>query len=344
MRGPLEVTDMVLLVQTFCRSHPQCFACPRLCNSFKQTRGPFVRYICLDSTHFSFPGSLLRRKFIACIPPRMEGFPAQERKSVSSAMSTSGRSDGCSFPAKPISTNDFRNIESNSSKGDFAKVRKKGGKKEGKGKISENKIDALGRLMTKILRHKAKQLRLNIRSDGFVEVNELLNLREKTFARIPLCSHSLDDVKEAVKNDNKQRFTLLEENGRLLIRANQGHSIDVINSEDLFKPITSVEEVPVCVHGTYKKNLDSILKNGLSRMQRRHVHFATGLPHDDGVISGMRGNCDILIHLDVEKALKDGMKLYLSDNNVLLTEGFDGIVPTSYLKKIETWPDRKQIF
>lgn len=43
----------------------------------------------------------------------------------------------------------------------------------------------------------------------------------------------------------------------------------------------------VCVHGTYKKNLESILKSGLNRMTRLHVHFSSGLPTDGGVISGM---------------------------------------------------------
>ena len=38
-----------------------------------------------------------------------------------------------------------------------------------------------------------------------------------------------------------------------------------------------------------------------------------------------------------------GMKLYISDNKVILTEGFDGVVPVEYFEKIESWPDRKLI-
>jgi 2'-phosphotransferase len=60
----------------------------------------------------------------------------------------------------------------------------------------------------------------------------------------------------------------------------------------------------VCVHGTYTKFMDQIWEQGLKRMNRNHIHFATGLPEEDGVISGMRGSADILIYLDVEKALK----------------------------------------
>ena len=41
------------------------------------------------------------------------------------------------------------------------------------------------------------------------------------------------------------------------------------------------------MHGTYKKNLESILQSGLKRMSRLHVHFSSGLPTDGEVISGM---------------------------------------------------------
>lgn len=31
----------------------------------------------------------------------------------------------------------------------------------------------------------------------------------------------------------------------------------------------------------------------------------------------------------------DGMKLYRSENDVILTEGFDGIIPKEFFKKVE---------
>ncbi|XP_042505075.1 tRNA 2'-phosphotransferase 1 [Macadamia integrifolia] len=213
----------------------------------------------------------------------------------------------------------------------------------GGGGPGKDRIDALGRLLTRVLRHMASELNLNIRSDGYVKVNDVLNLNMKTFAGIPLSSHTVDDIREAVRKDNKQRFSLMEENGELFIRANQGHTIETIESESLLKPILSAQEVPVCVHGTYKKNLESILQSGLKHMTRLHVHFSSGLPMDGDVISGMRRNVNVLIFLDVRKALEDGMKLYISDNKVILTEGFDGVVPIKYFEKIESWPDRQPI-
>ncbi len=54
-------------------------------------------------------------------------------------------------------------------------------------------------------------------------------------------------------------------------------------------------------------------------MARNHIHFAPGMPTEEGVISGMRGTCDIYIQIDMEAAVKDGIKFYISSNNVILT-------------------------
>ncbi|KAL5728095.1 2'-phosphotransferase [Ranunculus cassubicifolius] len=264
--------------------------------------------------------------------------------------SSSVSSLGNKFQSLDISENIKRNLStsahsrrSNDGGGGrgLADERRSGGGRGGGN--TKDKIDALGRLLTRILRHMASELQLNMRSDGYVKVADLLRLNLKTFANIPLRSHTVDDIKEAVRKDNKQRFGLLEENGELLIRANQGHTVTTIESESLLKTILSAEEAPICVHGTYKRNLESILQSGLKRMKRLHVHFSRGLPSDGGVISGMRRDVNVLIFLNVRKALEDGMKLYISENKVILTEGFDGVVPVKYFDKIETWPKRESL-
>ncbi|XP_048637060.1 tRNA 2'-phosphotransferase 1-like [Brassica napus] len=148
---------------------------------------------------------------------------------------------------------------------------------------------------------------------GFVKVGDLLELNLKTSANVQLKSHTVDEIRETVESDK------------------------------LLKPILSPEEVPVCVHGTYKKNLESILASGLKRMNRLHVHISCGLPTDGEVISGMRRDVNVLIFLDIKKALEDGIAFYISDNKVILTEGVDGVVPVDYFQKIESWPSRQPI-
>ncbi|CAL5211056.1 unnamed protein product [Lathyrus oleraceus] len=267
-------------------------------------------------------------RFFASLPPPMDinNNVYNNTNSYARATPSSGNGRGRAF--------DTRNDR------ERTRGRGGGGGASGSGK---DKIDALGRLLTRILRHMASELKLNMRSDGYVNVKDLLKLNLKTLANIPLRSHTIDDIREAVRKDNKQRFSLLEENGELLIRANQGHTTTAVETESLLKPILSAEEFPVCVHGTYRRNLDSILSSGLKRMKRLHVHFSRGLPTDGEVISGMRRDVNVLIFLDVRKALEEGIKLYISDNKVILTEGFEGVVPSKYFQKIESWPERKPI-
>ncbi len=57
------------------------------------------------------------------------------------------------------------------------------------------------------------------------------------------------------------------------------------------------------------------VNEGLRCMKRLLVQFSYGLP----IISGMRQDVNVLIFLDVNKALEEGMKLYISDNEVIYT-------------------------
>ena len=105
-------------------------------------------------------------------------------------------------------------------------------------------------------------------------------------------------------------------------------------------PITSAEEYPTVIHGTNFSAWKLIAKDpkGLSKMKRNHIHFATGLLGEEGVISGMRYSCTVLIYLDFEKALKEGVQFFKSENGVVLTEGVkgEGYLPKEYFSKVVT--------
>ncbi|KAK7074465.1 tRNA 2'-phosphotransferase 1, partial [Halocaridina rubra] len=142
------------------------------------------------------------------------------------------------------------------------------------------------------------------------------------------------ELKSLVAECPKQRFQLKEdENGDLLIKANQGHTIEVENPE--LEEVTSETDLSCVVHGTYYKSWSSIKKEGLSRMKRTHIHFAPGIPGDSLVVSGIRSSCQIYIYIDIPQALQDGFKFYRSDNNVLLCRGNDaGFLPCRYFQKV----------
>ena len=58
----------------------------------------------------------------------------------------------------------------------------------------------------------------------------------------------------------------------------------------------------------------------------------------------MRSSSQILIFVDVQKALDAGIKFYLSDNGVVLTAGNDkGFLTPEFFSRVETAADRKPL-
>lgn len=79
-------------------------------------------------------------------------------------------------------------------------------------------------------------------------------------------------------------------------------------------------------------------------MTRNHVHMAIGYPGDNQVISGMRQICNVFIEIDVENAMKDGMKFYISKNKVILSSGFNKVIPPRYFKLVTNKKRTKVLF
>lgn len=70
-------------------------------------------------------------------------------------------------------------------------------------------------------------------------------------------------------------------------------------------------------------------------MKRQHIHFAIGEYGSGVVISGMRSSAQVLIYLDVEAALQDGIPLFISENKVVLSPGNEqGVIPSKYFKYV----------
>jgi 2'-phosphotransferase len=153
-----------------------------------------------------------------------------------------------------------------------------------------------------------------MRSDGFALVSDILQLER-------FKQSSEREIRAVVDADAKSRFALSEIDGRLFIRANQGHSMgDVVKSEELLTPITAadVDRFPLVLHGTYHKAFENIATEGLKPMARTHVHCSQGLPGADGVISGMRPDTQIVIVVDLAACVRDGLPCFVSANGVVM--------------------------
>jgi len=160
-------------------------------------------------------------------------------------------------------------------------------------------------------------------------------------------------LEQIVKEDAKMRYHLLfEPQGNVAessarvnpdcwwIRANQGHSLKDVKLDHA--PLTDSGQVPMAVHGTTHNAWNSIQNRGLSRMTRQHIHLAQGVG-GSGVVSGMRNSSEVLIFVDLERAMKAGVKFVLSSNGVVLTEGDEkGFLHPQFFRRVET-KDRRPI-
>ncbi|KAL2716793.1 tRNA 2'-phosphotransferase 1 [Vespula squamosa] len=99
-----------------------------------------------------------------------------------------------------------------------------------------------------------------------------------------LSGFTLEDIKKVVDTNEKKRFILNENNGIWKIKATQGHSINEINNLPL-------------------KPLD-------------HVDF--DIIHGLDFICGLRKSADIYIYIDFEKAKRDGLRFFESENEIIL--------------------------
>ncbi|CAM5166062.1 unnamed protein product [Natator depressus] len=196
----------------------------------------------------------------------------------------------------------------------------------------------LSKALSYVLRHGAAQLGLEMGADGFLDVAALLSLPR--FGGV-----SVADVRHVVETNEKCRFALRPHpsDGRLQIRANQGHSLQQVSELELI-PLLEPTALPQTIaHGTYLRHWPAICRGGLSRMGRNHIHLAPGLPGDGHVLSGMRQDCDVAIVIDGPQALADGIQFYRSANGVILTPGdAEGLLPPRYFQRVlQLRPDRR---
>ena len=193
----------------------------------------------------------------------------------------------------------------------------------GAAKGSEGWWKDVSKAAATILRHKAFDFGLSIRSDAYCRLADVLR-----------CSWLVDlgaeegDLLDVAQSDEKGRFDLWHDSRTWWIRCVQGHSIKSVSEEALLWPVSKsdADRPDVAVHGTFWKVMHRIRLQGLiaggDGKGRNHVHFApSALRWRSNQISGVREEADVAIHVDLNAALQKGLKFYWSRNCVLLTRG-----------------------
>ena len=177
----------------------------------------------------------------------------------------------------------------------------------------EKKLTNTSKFISLVLRHKPDEIGLQLDANGWADVNELLDKTNAKGVKI-----DLDILNEIVETNEKKRFSFNEDFTK--IRANQGHSIEV----DV--ELRKAEPPAILYHGTAKKNEEAILKGGLNKMSRLHVHMSDNI--ETALMVGKRHGQPIVFIVDAAQMYVDGLGFFISENKVWLTE----YVPAKYLK------------
>ncbi|WP_086609151.1 RNA 2'-phosphotransferase [Erythrobacter donghaensis] len=128
-------------------------------------------------------------------------------------------------------------------------------------------------------------------------------------------------LRAVVEGSDKRRFELSGDGRR--IRARQGHSVAV---EGSWEPATPP---PVLYHGTVARLMDAILREGLTRQQRHHVHLSPDLATARQV--GARRGEPVILVIDAARMVAEGHAFAVSSNGVWLVEA----VPPGYLSRAD---------
>lgn len=171
----------------------------------------------------------------------------------------------------------------------------------------------IGRFLSLVLRHRPKLLGIQLDPQGWTDVDILLAKLSTTDKAI-----SREQLDLLVANNPKQRYAYNEDGTK--IRAQQGHSVEVeLNYE-------ATEPPEYLYHGTVPRFLDSIMRTGLQKRKRHHVHLSPDLETATNV--GQRRGDAIILTIQAGEMHKDGYAFYCSGNGVWLADE----IPSQYIK------------
>ena len=181
--------------------------------------------------------------------------------------------------------------------------------------INDQRLVRLSKYLSKHLRHQPQRLGLVLLPGGWVAVDDLLAACARN--QMPISRAQLDEV---VARNDKQRFAF--DASGTMIRANQGHSVEV----DL--GLDPAEPPPVLYHGTGERSANAIMRSGLLPMRRQHVHLSLDIETATRV--GARHGRPVVFAVDAASMHRSSHRFYRAENGVWLIDH----VPPAYLRRL----------
>lgn len=171
--------------------------------------------------------------------------------------------------------------------------------------MNSHEAKKISKFLSLVLRHQPQKIGLTLDNAGWTVVDDLLAKLED--AGRGISPQVLEDV---VAENDKQRFQFSED--RTLIRATQGHSIDVDLGYE-----TSVPPDVLC-HGTTTTSVAAIRDQGLTKQKRHHVHLH--VDQDLAASIGQRRGTPVVLSIDAKRMVTEGFVFYVTPNGVWLTD------------------------
>lgn len=156
------------------------------------------------------------------------------------------------------------------------------------------------------LRHAPWEYELELDEEGWVLVEQLLDSL-KSIEKWKNISQ--EDIKQMIDNSTNKRHQM--ENGK--IRALYGHSLHLKIKKEEKTPPSKL------YHGTSYESLDNIKKEGLLPMSRQYVHLSVDIETALSV-SKRKSKTPVVLEIDTDKARLGGVKFYLGNEKVWLTD------------------------
>ena len=179
--------------------------------------------------------------------------------------------------------------------------------------MMKNNLKHVSKFLSLVLRHQPELIDLQLDENGWTSTDELLR-RLNSHKGMQVDMRMLEEL---VATNDKQRFSFNNDNTR--IRANQGHSIEIeLNLEPAIPP-------DILYHGTAAQFLESILKTGLQKRNRQHVHLSA--TQDTAKMVGSRHGKPVILSIRAKAMFDAGYVFFLSANKVWLTAE----VPVAYI-------------
>jgi putative RNA 2'-phosphotransferase len=168
--------------------------------------------------------------------------------------------------------------------------------------IDKKKAHQISRYMSYVLRHKPAAIGISMNKEGWVDLSEFVSRLSAKFPEIDIAT-----VENIVQTDNKRRYSI----NNNMIRANQGHSVDVCAID-----LTPVLPPQRLYHGTTLTAWESIkASKAIKKMNRHHVHLSPDI-ETARAVGSRRLAQTVILQIDALEMASKGYAFFRSENGV----------------------------